>query len=623
MNEPTTDRTSVQPQSTVMRRSGAVVRFAGDSGDGMQITGDQFTTSTALAGNDLATLPDYPAEIRAPAGTLYGVSGFQIRFGSSDVFTPGDSPDVLVAMNPAALRTNLRDLIPGGLLVVNTGAFTQANLDKAGYTSNPLEDGSLAGWNLVALDITKLTLTAVRTVALSTKEAGRCKNFWTLGLMLWVFSRTLDSSIEWIEARFKRRADFAQANILALRAGYAYGETTEFSHVRYEVPPAKVAPGLYRSISGNTALAYGLIAAAQVAGRKLVLGSYPITPATDILHELSKHKALGVVTLQAEDEIAAICSAIGASFGGAIGVTSTSGPGMALKTEALGLAVSTELPLVVLNVQRGGPSTGLPTKTEQADLLQAVHGRNGETPVCVLAASTPANCFEVAYEAVSIALTHMTPVIVLSDGYLANGAEPWRIPSTAELPPIARRELPPVEGFRAFERDPETLARHWVAPGTPGYEHRIGGLEKDATTGHISYDPVNHEKMIHLRAEKVARIARGLPPAKVCVGADQGRLLVVGWGSTYGSIHEAVRRCSQDGLSVSHLHLTHIHPFPPGLGALLQRFERILVPELNLGQLSQLLRSEFLVPTRNFNKVQGKPFHVEELVSAIRTELEN
>ncbi len=614
-----TPRDIHQPQ----KLRGAVVRFAGDSGDGMQVTGDQFTSSTALAGNDLATFPDFPAEIRAPAGTTYGVSGFQINFASEDVFTPGDAPDVLVAMNPAALKTNLKDLKRGGLLIVNSGAFSNANLKKAGYEKNPLEDESLTGYSLLSIDITKLTQAAVKETGLSTKEANRCKNFWTLGLMFWVYGRDPAATLGWIEKKFARRAEVVAANQLALKAGHAYGETAEIAHFRYEVPSAPVEKGLYRNIGGNTATAWGLVTAAQLAERPLVLGAYPITPASDVLHELSKHKAFGVTTIQAEDEIAAVCASIGASYAGNIGVTATSGPGMALKAEAIGLAVATELPLVIVNIQRGGPSTGLPTKTEQADLLQALHGRNGEAPVAVLAAQSPGDCFYMAIEAVRIATKFMTPVILLTDGYLANGTEPWQIPDVAELPKIDIEFRTDPEGFHPFLRDEATLARAWAIPGTPGLTHRIGGLEKDYDSGHISYDPENHEKMCRVRAEKIERIADFVDEQKIEEGADSGKLLVLGWGSTYGAIREAVRRCRARGLDVSHAHVRYLNPLPRNLGEVLSRFDRILVPELNLGQLSSLLRSRYLVPAESYAKVQGQPFRITEIESKIRQIMES
>ncbi|HEX3775657.1 MAG TPA: 2-oxoacid:acceptor oxidoreductase subunit alpha [Polyangiaceae bacterium] len=601
----------------------AVVRFAGDSGDGMQVTGDQFTAAAALARNDLATFPDFPAEIRAPAGTLYGVSGFQINFASQDVFTPGDAPDVLVAMNPAALKTNLRDLKRGGLLIVNAGAFNAANLKKAGYETNPLEDGSLNGFNLVNIDITKLTVAAVKEQGLSNKEAHRCKNFWTLGLMFWLYGRPLEPTIKWIQNKFHKRDDLVQANIAALKAGHAYGETAEISHNRYEVPAAPVASGTYRNIGGNTATAWGLLAATQLSGLNMVLGAYPITPASDVLHELSKFKHFGVTTIQAEDEIAAVCAAIGASYAGNIGVTTTSGPGMALKMEGIGLAIATELPLVIVDIQRGGPSTGLPTKTEQADLLQAVYGRNSEAPLCVIAASTPGNCFYMAIEAARLALKYMTPVILLTDGYLANGTEPWLIPKLDELPRIEVKFRTDPQGFHPFLRDPKTLARNWAIPGTPGLTHRIGGLEKDYDSGHISYAPSNHELMCQTRAAKIAGIADDVPEQQIDVGDESGKLLVLGWGSTYGSIREAVQRCRTRGLSVSHAHVHYLNPLPKNLGELLKRFDRVLVPELNLGQLVKLVRSQYLVPAESFPKVQGQPFKISELEERIRQMMES
>jgi 2-oxoglutarate ferredoxin oxidoreductase subunit alpha len=589
----------------------------------MQVTGDQFTVAAALARNDLATFPDFPAEIRAPAGTTYGVSGFQIHFASEHVYTPGDAPDVLVTMNPAALKTNLRDLKKGGLLIVNSGAFNAANLKKAGYDVSPLENGSLSNYRLLSIDITKLTQNAVKDSGLSNKESNRCKNFWTLGLMFWIYGRPLEPTLRWIEQKFGKRPEVAAANAAALKAGHAYGETAEVFQNRYEVPAAPVERGVYRNISGNTATALGLVAAAQLSGRELVLGAYPITPASDVLHELSKHKHFGVTTVQAEDEIAAVCAAIGASYAGNIGVTSTSGPGMALKTEAIGLAVMTELPLVIVDIQRGGPSTGLPTKTEQADLLQAVYGRNSEAPVCVIAAATPGDCFYMAIEAVRLAVKYMTPVILLTDGYLANGAEPWKIPDVATLPKIEVKFRTDPEGFHPFLRDETTLARPWAIPGTPGLIHRIGGLEKDHDSGHISYSPENHERMSRVRAAKIAGIANDVPEQTIEVGNDSGKLLVVGWGSTYGAIREAVERCRERGLDVSHAHIRYINPFPRNLGELLRRFDRVLVPELNLGQLVRILRSQYLVPAESFPKIQGQPFKIAELEERIRKALES
>jgi 2-oxoglutarate ferredoxin oxidoreductase subunit alpha len=617
---PSPDLSSSSPRE-VLR--GAVVRFAGDSGDGMQVTGDQFTAAAALARNDLATFPDFPAEIRAPAGTTYGVSGFQIHFSSQDVFTPGDAPDVLVAMNPAALKTNLKDLKPGGLLIANSGAFNAANLKKAGYDVNPLENGTLQNYKLLSIDITKLTVLAVKDTGLSNKEAHRCKNFWTLGLMFWIYGRPLEPTVRWIEGKFGKRPDVAAANIAALKAGHIYGETAEIFQHRYEVPAAPVEKGEYRNIGGNQATALGLIAASQISGLPIVLGAYPITPASDVLHELSRYKNFGVQTIQAEDEIAAACIAIGASYAGQLGVTSTSGPGMALKMEAIGLAVSTELPLVVIDIQRGGPSTGLPTKTEQADLLQAVYGRNSEAPVCVLSASTPGNCFYMAIEAARIAVKYMTPVILLTDGYLANGAEPWKIPKVEDLPKWAPTFRTDPEGFHPFLRDKETLARPWAKPGTPGLMHRIGGLEKDYNSGHISYSPENHELMCRTRAAKIAGIANDIPDLEIEVGESTGKLLVLGWGSTYGSIREAVQRCRERGLSVSHAHLRYLNPFPKNLGEVLKSFDRVLVPELNLGQLVKMIRTTYLVPAESLPKVQGQPFKISELEDKIRQVLES
>ncbi len=589
----------------------------------MQVTGDQFTSAAAMARNDLSTFPDYPAEIRAPAGTTFGVSGFQIHFASRDVFTPGDSPDVLVAMNPAALKTNLADLKARGLLIVNSGAFTKGNLKKAGYETNPLEDGSLGGYTLLDIDITKLTLAAVKPAGLATKDAARCKNFWTLGLMFWIYDRPLEPTIEWLEKKFKKRPDVVKANTLALKAGHAYGETAEISDFRYEVPPARVEPGRYRNIAGNQAAAWGFIAASQLANHEIVLGAYPITPASEILHELSHHKNFGITTIQAEDEIAAVCIAIGASFAGKIGVTTTSGPGMALKAEAIGLAVMAELPLIIVNVQRAGPSTGLPTKTEQSDLLQSMYGRNGECPVCVLAAATPGDCFYMVVEATRIATKYMCPVIVLTDGYLANGAEPWRIPKLSDLPKIEIKQRTEPQGFHPFLRDEETLSRPWAVPGTPGLMHRIGGIEKDYNSGNISYDPANHQKMTNIRSGKIAGIANDIAPLEIEVGPDEGDLLVLGWGSTYGAIREAVDRCNKAGLSVAHAHLRHMNPLPSNTGDVLKRYKHVLVPEMNGGQLSMLLRAKYLLPLEPYTKVTGQPFKIAELEERIRTALKS
>lgn len=592
------------------------IRFAGDSGDGMQLTGSEFTRASAIAGNDLRTFPDFPAEIRAPAGTLPGVSGFQLQFAHHPIYTPGDQPDVLVAMNPAALKTNLKDLRSGGLLIVNTGAFTTQNLDKAGFKSNPLEDGTLSAWQLVQVDITKLTDTALQGSGLSTREIGRAKNMFALGLMLWLYHRPTEPAIRNIRTKFANKPDIAAANEKVLLAGHAYGETAELFANTYEVKPAAIAKGTYRNISGNQALAMGLLTATKLSGLKGFLGSYPITPASDILHELSRHKHFNFTTFQAEDEIAAVCAAIGASFGGSLGVTTSSGPGIALKQEAIGLAIMTELPLVIVNVQRGGPSTGLPTKTEQADLFQAIYGRNGEAPVPVIAAATPGECFYAAIEAVRTAIRYMTPVMLLTDGYIANGQEPWRIPEVKELAPIDVNFRTNPEGFLPYERNEKTLARAWVKPGTPGLEHRIGGIEKDSLTGAVSYDPVNHEKMVRTRAAKVAAVAQDYKPLEVN-GDRKGEMLVVGWGSTYGSITGAVEALRAKGRKVSHVHLRNLNPLPNDLGELLASFDKVVVPELNLGQLQQILRAKYLVDAKGINKVQGKPFQVSELVARI------
>ena len=594
----------------------AVIRFAGDSGDGMQITGSQFTNTTALFGNDLATFPDYPAEIRAPAGTLPGVSGFQVHFGAGDVYTPGDSVDALVAMNPAALKVNLPDLRPGGILIVNADDFKDVDLRKAGVAASPLEDHSLDGYRLFAVELTRLTRAALAELGLDAKSMDRCKNFFALGMCYWLYNRSLEATQRWLDDKFKAKPVLAEANKRALLAGYAYCDATEAFQVTYEVPPAKLAPGVYRNLSGNTALALGFVAAAQRSGLTLFQGSYPITPASDILHELSMLKEFGVVTFQAEDEIAAIASAIGAAYGGHLAITTTSGPGMALKTEAIGLATMVELPLVIVDIQRGGPSTGLPTKTEQADLFQALFGRNSEAPVPVVAASSPGDCFWVALEASRIALKYMVPVILLSDGYLANGAEPWRIPEVKDLPEMKVSFRTDPAGFRPYEREPHTLARPWALPGTPGLEHRVGGLEKADGTGNISYDPLNHERMVHLRAEKVEAIAADVPDV-VPAGDPDGDLLIVGWGSTYGAITAALRAAREKGRRVGHVHLRHLNPLPRNLGEVLKRYRKVLVPELNLGQLHWVLRAKYLVDTVSYAKVQGKPFKQSELEAKI------
>jgi 2-oxoglutarate ferredoxin oxidoreductase subunit alpha len=592
------------------------IRFAGDSGDGMQLTGTQFTNTTALLGNDLSTLPDYPAEIRAPQGTLFGVSGFQIHFGSTEIHTPGDQCDVLVAMNAAALKVNLGSLVDGGAIIVNTDGFSDKNLKLAGYTQNPLRDGSLDKYRLYEVDITKLTSLALQDLNLSSKLVDRSKNFFALGMMFWMYNRPIEPTVDWINEKFEKKPDIKEANIRVLKAGWNYGETTEIFKVRYEVGPAKLAPGKYRNITGNQATAWGLMAAAKKAHLELFLGTYPITPASDILHELSLYKSFGVKTFQAEDEIAGITSAIGASFGGALGTTTTSGPGVALKTEAIGLAVMVELPLVIVNVQRGGPSTGLPTKTEQADLFQALYGRNGEAPIPVVAASTPGDCFYAAIEASRIALKYMTPVMLLTDGYLANGSEPWLIPSMSTLPDIAVPFRTEKEGFLPYLRDEKTLSRPWAIPGTPGLEHRIGGLEKAHLTGNVSYDPKNHEFMVKLRTEKVERIADDIPDA-VVEGAPTGDLLVVGWGGTYGAIKSAVIKMQARGYKVSQMHLRHLNPMPKNVEGVLKNFKQVLVPELNMGQLRMVLRSKYLVPAIGLDKIQGLPFRSVEIETKI------
>jgi len=599
----------------------AVIRFCGDSGDGMQITGSQFTNTVALYGNDLATLPDFPAEIRAPAGTLPGVSGFQVHFSSNDVFTPGDSVDALVAMNPAALKTNVADLKTNGILIVNLDDFGELDLRKAQMTANPLEDHSLDGYRTFPVSLTKLTRAALKDLGLDAKSMDRCKNFFALGMCYWLYNRSLDNTLRWIEDKFKKNPTLVQANRLAMQAGYSYCEATEAFQISYEIPPAKLAPGTYRNISGNTALAMGFVAASQKAGIPLFLGSYPITPASDILHELSAYKDFGVITFQAEDEIAAITSAIGAAYAGCIGITSTSGPGMALKTEAMGLAVAVELPLVICDIQRGGPSTGLPTKTEQADLLQALFGRNSEAPIPVLAPATPGDCFWIAMEATRIAIKYMVPVIILSDGYLANGAEPWKIPGIADLPEIpVHFETNPVD-FHPYRRDPKTLARPWAIPGTAGLEHRIGGLEKQDVTGNVNYEPLNHERMVRLRAEKVASVVQDVPDA-VPAGDPSGDLLIVAWGSTHGPVTAALRAQRAKGRSIGHVHLRHLNPLPKNLGEILGRYDKVLVPEMNMGQLVMLLRAKYLVDAQGYNKIQGKPFKQSEIEHKIEEMLD-
>lgn len=600
-----------------------VIRFAGDSSDGMQLIGGQFTQASALMGNDLATFPDYPAEIQAPAGTVYGVSGFQVQFASYDISTPGDQPDVLVVMNPAALRKNIEDLERGGLIIANTDAFTAANLKKASYDENPLEDGSLDRFRVLKLPIATMTVGAVEGLGLSKKDALRCKNLWTLGLVMWLFGREMDATVAWLTQKFKKKPEIAKANIAALKAGNAYAETAEMpSGIGiYKVEKAKLPPGEYRNVTGAEALSWGLAASAKLSELRFVLGSYPITPASTLLHNLAKLKHFGIVTFQAEDEIAAVCAAVGASYAGSLGITTTSGPGMALKTEAIGLAVMTELPLVIVDVQRGGPSTGLPTKTEQSDLLQAVWGRNGDCPLIVLAASTPGDCFARAIEACRLALKYMTPVILLSDGYIANGAEPWKLPDLSKLTPFPAKFHRDPEGFHPYLRDPETLARVWAKPGTPELLHRIGGLEKDFDSGNISYNPENHQKMTDVRANKVAGAVRDIPALEPVLGNESGECLVVGWGSTYGAIRPAVKQLREEGLDLSYIHLHHLHPFAPNLGDLLRGFRKVLVPEMNMGMLVKILRATFLVDAIGINKVQGQPFKIQELQDAIRGHL--
>ncbi len=594
----------------------AVIRFCGDSGDGMQITGSQFTNTVALYGNDLATFPDYPAEIRAPAGTLPGVSGFQVHFSSSNVYTPGDSVDVLIAMNPAALKMNLPDLKTNGILIVNSDDFKETDLRKAQITVSPLEDHSLDGYRLFAVELTKLTRAALKEVGLDAKSMDRCKNFFALGMCYWLYNRSMEPTLRWLDDKFKNKPQLVSANKLAMQAGYSFCEATEAFQISYEIPPAKLSPGTYRNISGNAALALGFVAASQQAGIPLFLGSYPITPASDILHELSMYKDFGVTTFQAEDEIAAVSSAIGASYTGALAITTTSGPGMALKTEAIGLAVAVELPLVVCDIQRGGPSTGLPTKTEQADLLQALYGRNSEAPVPVLAPSSPGDCFWIALEASRIAIKYMVPVIILSDGYLANGAEPWKIPAVAELAQIPVHFETNPEGFLPYKRNPSTLARPWAIPGTPGLEHRVGGIEKQDVTGNINYEPLNHEHMVRTRAEKVEGIAQDIPEI-VPEGDQSGDLLIVAWGSTAGPITAAMKPMREKGHRIGHVHLRYLNPLPRNLGDILKRYKKVLVPEMNMGQLVMILRAKFLVDAESYGKIQGKPFKQSEIEAKI------
>ncbi len=609
---------------TPVHSDAVVIRFAGDSGDGMQLTGGQFTLSSALAGNDFATFPDFPAEIRAPIGTLFGVSAFQINFGSQAIDTAGDQPDVLIAMNPAALKTNVDALREGGLIIVDTGEFNQRNLDKAKYASNPIEDGSLAKWQVLAFDISALTLEAVKPFGMGNKDALRCKNMWTLGLSLWMFDRDRQPIIDWLNAKFAKNQVLADANIAALNAGHAYGETAELSGPlkQYHVDAAPVEAGVYRTVTGAESISYGLVAGAQLAGLKMFFGGYPITPASAILHHLSRLKEYGITTFQAEDEIAAICSAIGASYAGQLGVTSSSGPGIALKGEAMGLAIMTELPLIIVNSQRGGPSTGLPTKTEQSDLYQAVYGRNGDAPMPVIAVRSPVDAFDCAIEAVRVAVEYMTPVMLLTDGYIANAAEPWKVPDLSEYKPFAVEflESVPDGGFKPYSRD-HKLKRPWVKPGTPGLLHRIGGIEKEVDTGHINYSPANHQAMTDIRSAKVNNVADSIPDQVVEQGGSGAKLAVVGWGSTYGPIRQAVRRQRAQGVDVAHIHIRHIWPMPKNMGELLKGFDRIIVPEMNTGQLKTLLRDQFLVDAKPINKVSGQPFTIAEIEAAIESAL--
>jgi 2-oxoglutarate/2-oxoacid ferredoxin oxidoreductase subunit alpha len=612
---------------SVVELDRVVIRLAGDSGDGMQLTGNRFTSETASFGNDLSTLPNFPAEIRAPTGTLPGVSSFQLHFADHDIMTPGDAPDVLVVMNPAALKANLADLPGGGLLIADSDEFTPRNLAKVGYATNPLEDGSLEGWQLVGVPLTSMTLEALAHSGLGKKEAERSKNMFTLGLLSWMYHRPTEGTIRFLERQFRRKPEIAAANIAAFRAGFNYGETTEAFAVSYEVKPAPMAPGRYRNISGNQALALGLVAAGQRSGLPVFLGAYPITPASDILHELSKHKAFGVRTFQAEDEIAGIGAALGASFGGALGVTTTSGPGISLKSETIGLAVMIELPLLIVDVQRGGPSTGLPTKTEQSDLLQAMFGRNGEAPVPVIAPRSPGDCFDAALEAARIALTYRTPVILLSDGYLANGAEPWAIPSVEDLPELAVEFASEPNGedgeFLPYLRDPQTLARAWAIPGTAGLQHRVGGLEKADRTGNISYDPANHDFMTRTRQAKIDGIAASLPPTEVDDPDGDARVAVIGWGSTYGPIGAACRRIRRSGRSVAQIHLRHLNPMPSDLGDILRRYDRVVCPEMNLGQLALLLRAKYLIDIESHTQVRGLPFRAAELAAVLQDAIDS
>ncbi len=608
-------------QKSTQERESVVIRFAGDSGDGMQLTGTRFTSESVLAGNDVGTLPDFPAEIRAPTGTLYGVSAFQINFSNKNVYTPGDDLDALVCMNPAALKTNLADLKQNGILIVDPSEFSSANLRKAEYEANPLEDNSLDKYQVYQVEVTKMTTLALKDTGLPNRSVMRSRNFFALGVVSWLYNRPIEPTLEWIQQRFGKNKAVAEANTLAIKGGYNLGENTDMFASSYEIKPAQIDPGTYRNITGNSATALGFVVAAQKAGLPLFLGSYPITPASDVLHELAEYKNYNVTTFQAEDEIAGVGSALGAAFGGALAITTTSGPGMNLKAETLGLAASVELPMVVTNIQRAGPSTGMPTKPEQTDLLQALYGRHGETPLPVIAASTPADCFYAAFEAARIAIKYMTPVILLTDGFLANASEPWLLPSVADMQDIEVEFRTDPQGFFPYLRDEQTLARPWVKPGTPGLEHRIGGIEKDYLTGNISYAPANHEQMVRVRHQKVTRITQEIPPTKVH-GPERGKLLVLGWGSTYGAIAAAVEDAQAQGHTVAHAHLRHLNPLPADLGDVLSRYDRVLVPEMNMGQLLKLVRAEYLIDAIGLNKIQGRPFKVSEVATRIARLLE-
>lgn len=608
-------------QKSTQERESVVIRFAGDSGDGMQLTGTRFTSESVLAGNDVGTLPDFPAEIRAPTGTLYGVSAFQINFSNKNVYTPGDDLDALVCMNPAALKTNLADLKQNGILIVDPSEFSSANLRKAEYEANPLEDNSLDKYQVYQVEVTKMTTLALKDTGLPNRSVMRSRNFFALGVVSWLYNRPIEPTLEWIQQRFGKNKAVAEANTLAIKGGYNLGENTDMFASSYEIKPAQIDPGTYRNITGNSATALGFVVAAQKAGLPLFLGSYPITPASDVLHELAEYKNYNVTTFQAEDEIAGVGSALGAAFGGALAITTTSGPGMNLKAETLGLAASVELPMVVTNIQRAGPSTGMPTKPEQTDLLQALYGRHGETPLPVIAASTPADCFYAAFEATRIAIKYMTPVILLTDGFLANASEPWLLPTVADMQDIEVEFRTDPQGFFPYLRDEQTLARPWVKPGTPGLEHRIGGIEKDYLTGNISYAPANHEQMVRVRHQKVTRITQEIPPTKVH-GPERGKLLVLGWGSTYGAIAAAVEDAQAQGHTVAHAHLRHLNPLPADLGDVLSGYDRVLVPEMNMGQLLKLVRAEYLIDAIGLNKIQGRPFKVSEVATRIARLLE-